>query len=278
MRVHHLNCGTMRPFGGRLVDGQSGGLGRATLVCHCLLVELDDGLVLVDTGFGVGTVTNPPSQLDPVFRGLFRPELDLARTAARQVAELGYATGDVRHIVLTHLDLDHAGGLPDFPQATVHLHAAEHGAAMARRTMSEKGRYKPAQWAHGPKWQTYEATGGERWFGFDAVRELAGLPASILLVPLHGHTRGHSGVAVQTGGRWLLHAGDAFFFHGEVEGPSRQCPPGLRLFQTITEMERRNRLGNQDRLRELVGEHAGEVDVFCAHDAAQLRRFQGAPR
>ncbi|MFD0510570.1 MBL fold metallo-hydrolase [Streptomyces aureus] len=30
---------------------------------------------------------------------------------------LGYAVDDVRHIVLTHLDLDHAGGLPDFPRA-----------------------------------------------------------------------------------------------------------------------------------------------------------------
>ncbi len=34
---------------------------------------------------------------------------------------LGYSINDVRHIILTHLDLDHAGGLHDFPNAAVHV-------------------------------------------------------------------------------------------------------------------------------------------------------------
>ncbi|WP_223281445.1 MBL fold metallo-hydrolase [Streptomyces antnestii] len=46
-----------------------------------------------------------------------RPVLDTGETAVRQVAALGYDIEDVRHIVLTHLDLDHAGGLRDFPPA-----------------------------------------------------------------------------------------------------------------------------------------------------------------
>jgi hypothetical protein len=50
MRIHHVSCGTMCPVGGRLVDGFSRGL-TAKLVCHCLLVETEQGLVLVDTGF-----------------------------------------------------------------------------------------------------------------------------------------------------------------------------------------------------------------------------------
>lgn len=43
MKVHHLNCGTMRPPG------------TPTLVCHVLLVETDNGLVLVDTETTCGT-------------------------------------------------------------------------------------------------------------------------------------------------------------------------------------------------------------------------------
>jgi len=31
--------------------------------------------------------------------------------------------------VLTHIDFDHAGGLPDFPQAKIHVHANEKNAA-----------------------------------------------------------------------------------------------------------------------------------------------------
>ena len=58
MQIHHLSCGTMCPFGGRLWDGHSPVLGPAEIVCHCLLVETEIGLVLVDTGFGRVTWRN----------------------------------------------------------------------------------------------------------------------------------------------------------------------------------------------------------------------------
>ena len=65
-------------------------------------------------------------------RGL-RPPI-LLGTWARQVEALGYSARDVRHIVVTHLDPDHAGGLSDFPDAEVHIFRAEHKAAMERRS------------------------------------------------------------------------------------------------------------------------------------------------
>jgi hypothetical protein len=64
MRIHHLNCGCMCPIGGPLFDGFSRGP-RARLVCHCLLVETDQGLVLIDTGFGLRDVKAPYSRLSP---------------------------------------------------------------------------------------------------------------------------------------------------------------------------------------------------------------------
>ena len=80
----------------------------------------------------------------------------------------------MRHIVLTHLDFDHAGGLPDFPEAKVHVHAKEKDAALARVTFNQKQRYRSVQFAHGPAWETYEAL-GEPWKGVPAVRQLEGL-------------------------------------------------------------------------------------------------------
>lgn len=274
MRVHHLNCATMRPYGGRLIDGRGGLFHRATMVCHCLLIETDDGLVLVDTGLGVGDVTDPDATLTPRFRFIAQPVLDIEETAVRQVARLGYDPVDVRHIVLTHLDVDHAGGLPDFPHATVHVHQAEHRAAMARATPAERSRYRPQHWAHGPDWRTYGAADGERWFGFEAVRELDGLPPQILLIPLAGHTRGHSGVAVDLGDRWLLHAGDAIFFHRETDPVRPYCPPGLDGFQRMMETEREPRLANQERLRALARDHGEKVHIFPAHDLTALRRAE----
>jgi len=126
-------------------------------------------------------------------------------------------------------------------------------------------------------WRCYGAQ-GEPWFGFDAVRDLAGLPPEILLVPLPGHTWGHAGVAIDRGDRWLLHAGDAYFYRGEMRQAQRRCTPGLRAYQTMMEVSREQRLLNQARLRALSIEEARRVSVLCAHDAVELERCAaGAP-
>ncbi|QRN97922.1 MBL fold metallo-hydrolase [Archangium violaceum] len=271
MRIHHLNGATMCIPASGLVLGHAG----ARMVCHCLLIETNAGLVLVDTALGLEDIHAESHR--SVRKGLapLRPKLDPEETMARQVERLGYRREDVRHIVLTHLDSDHAGGLADFPRAKVHVYAKEHVAASERRAFTERIRYQQVQWAHGADWKLYEATRGERWFGFECVRQLEGLPPEILLVPLTGHTRGHCAVAVDRGDTWLLHAGDAFFFRGEVDTEHPRCPAGLRLFQNLIQMNRQERLHNQERLRELVREQAGKVRVFCAHDEEQWRQLAG---
>jgi glyoxylase-like metal-dependent hydrolase (beta-lactamase superfamily II) len=273
MRIHHLNCATLRPYGGRLVSGTGSVFATAEMVCHCLLIEADHGLVLVDTGFGTGDVTDPDATLSRQFRRLARPVLAESETALRQIERLGFAADDVRDIVLTHLDLDHAGGLPDFPQARVHVLRAELEAAQSARTSRERTRYPRGHLTHGPRWVTHDPR-GEGWLGFAAVRELPGVPAEILLVPLMGHTVGHTGVAVRDGHGWLLHAGDAYFFHDEMRTDAPACPPALRYMQWRMETARGLRLANQERLRELVREHGDEVTVFSAHDAVELRALQ----
>ncbi len=133
------------------------------------------------------------------------------------------------------------------------------------------------QWAHGPRWQLH-APGGEAWFGFEGVRAVEGTSDEVLLVPLHGHTRGHCGVAVRTAAGWLLHCGDAYFFHGEVDAEPR-CPAGLSAYQRLVAIDNAARLDNQRRLRALATERRGEVTLFCAHDPTELEREAngGAP-
>lgn len=240
-------------------------------ICHVLLVETNDGLVLVDRGMSAADFERPDERLGAVHR-LMRPLADPEETAVRQVERLGFARTDVRHIVVTHLDIDHAGGLSDFPDALVHVHQREHEAAFRPRDLRDRVRYRRAQFTHGPRFERYEVT-GEPWFGFEAVRDLRGLPPEILLVPLHGHSRGHSGVAVDTGSGWLLHCGDAYFYHKEVEIPP-SAPLGVRIFQTSVEVDRRARLGNQARLRHLKREHGAEVRPFSAHDPSELELFR----
>lgn len=276
MRVHHVNGGVLGVAGGKLIDGDPGYLRKAEMVCHCLLIETDDsGLVLVDTGIGLNGARDPGRWLGFSFQTLIIPRRDEEQTVVGQIKRLGFAPEDVRHIVLTHLDVDHAGGLADFPDATVHLYAAEHEAAMAPPSFKERERYRKLLFAHGPQWRPY-GEHGEGWFGFDAVRGLDGLPPEILLVPLTGHTRGHTGVAVDTGEGWLLHAGDAYFHHGEMDPAGVHCPPGLTVFQNAMQTVKSSRLHNRTQLNGLVREHGGEVTVFSAHSGVELRRCQAA--
>lgn len=271
MRIHHLNCGSMCPIGKRLINGEGGWLASAHMCCHCLLIEGRNGLILVDTGLGTGDVTHP-RRLGMPFVNVVRPRLLMQETAIHQIRDLGLDPRDVQHIVPTHLDLDHAGGLSDFPGAQVHVYKTELDAALARSSFRERDRYIPAQWAHGPKWSPREAT-GESWFGFDAVRALPGTDEEVLLVPLTGHTRGHCGVAVRTDRGWLLHCGDAYFFRGEMEAEPH-CPIGLSLFQSLLQMHGPSRIANQRRLRELHQAHSDEVTLFCAHDSVELSNMR----
>jgi glyoxylase-like metal-dependent hydrolase (beta-lactamase superfamily II) len=276
MRVHHLNCISTCPVGGRIMDGRTESIvRRGELTCHCLLVETDAGLVLVDTGLGLGDVRDPYGRLSRFFLAMLRPDFREEMTAVRQIERMGFRAEDVRHIVLTHLDFDHAGGLDDFPHARVHLLAAEIETALAQRTMLDRMRYRPQQWSTLDNWIGYEPGGGDAWFGFRRVQRLEGLPDDIVMIPLAGHTYGHCGVAVRREHDFLLLAGDAYFFHGEMHPQHPHCTPGLALYQWVMQKDGQERIANQERLRELRRMHSEEVQLCCSHDAVEFEHFTG---
>jgi glyoxylase-like metal-dependent hydrolase (beta-lactamase superfamily II) len=272
MRVHHLNCISSCPLGGRLMDGLTNCIAcRGKLCCHCLLIETDSGLVLVDSGFGLQDVRAPRRRLSALFLALLSPDFREEMTAIRQVEALGFDPADVRHVVLTHLDFDHAGGISDFPNATVHLMRGEHDYARLQKTWLDRQRFRLPQWAAHAHWRTYATSAGERWFGLDSVRQLDGLPPEILLVPLPGHTFGHAGVAARMDdGRWVLLAGDAYFFHREMDALDPWCTPGLRAYQALMDKDRAARLRNQQRLRDLKLAHARDIDLCCSHEMLEF--------
>ena len=275
MRVHYLRCGTDCPLGGALFDGFSKGP-FGVIPCAAQLVETSEGLVLIDTGYGTEDVRDPHPRLSVFFRALLNIRFRMRETAIEQVRALGYSPSDVRHIVLTHLDFDHAGGIEDFPGARVHVMEAEKEVAeRKRRGFIARRRYRPVQWDDVREWRTYRE-GGERWFGFEAVRQLDGLPPEILMVPMPGHTWGHAGVAIDTGEGWVLNAGDAYFYRRELDRDRRRCTPGLRFYQTFMEVDRDARFLNQARLRDLRHDYSAGVRVFCSHDQKELEAMQAS--
>lgn len=271
MRIHHLCCLTMCPPCARLVDGVGPWLGRGRMTCHTLLVETPaDGLVLVDTAIGLDDLRDPKGRLGWAFATFMLPEHPPESDAAvRQVERLGFRATDVRHIIVTHLDVDHAGGLADFPHAAVHVLEAERDAALHPNSLAERHRYRQPHWAHGPKWEVYAAQ-GEPWRGLPAVRGLRGLPPEILMIPLPGHTRGHAAIAVETPGGGVVHCGDAYFHRNTLKGAP--IPGGIRGFERRIAVDFAKVRDNHDKLRTLAA--TGDLRVFCAHDPEELRAAQ----
>lgn len=200
MSLRFLNCGTIRPYFPKVESGVT-----------CLLAETNDGLVLVDTGFGIGDYFHA-GRMMRFFTAAMRSPRDVNETALYQVQRLGHQPADVRHIVMTHLHLDHAGGLPDFPHSKVHLYQPEYEHIASKKIGWD---YIEDHWAHGPDWVYHELT-GKKWYDFDAIL-LEGFDPELWLVPLIGHTPGHSGVAIRQGDGWVLHAGDAVPFNLAVD-------------------------------------------------------------
>ena len=238
-------------------------LGSGVLVCHVLLVETDNGLVLIDTGFGSKDCGDPARRLGPS-RHIIRPVLNREEAAVNQVERLGFHRDDVRHIVITHFDGDHIGGISDFPEAQIHVTAAEALGGLRALSRREKFRFRAVQWAHGPKIVEHTPD-GENWRGFAAAKELDEVSPGIVLISLPGHTRGHACVAVDAGHRWVLHCGDGFFHHGTVDGTA-STPRVLATFEWTVAFDRKMVRKNHARLVELYRRREPDLFMVCSHD------------
>ncbi len=246
--IHHINCGTL------IVPN------FPTVTCHCLLLEDKSGLALVDTGIGLLDVRNPVERLGQQLIDMAGFQFHEHDTAVRRIEQLSLSPSDVRHIILTHADPDHAGGLAVFPHATVHI-AQEELANLS----SGNARYIPNHFSHSPRWETHAPTERE-WFGLPARPLDLGFSAEVLLIPLFGHTHGHCGVAIRNKDRWLLHVGDAYYLRAELTDENHPVST-LATLRADNDPLRQSTL---QKLRRLSLNHADQITLVGYHDITEF--------
>jgi glyoxylase-like metal-dependent hydrolase (beta-lactamase superfamily II) len=275
MRIHHMTVGYFRPPLRLLTQGGIGNpFRRGEYVIHCLLLDMDDRLILVDSGLGRADMERPLSRLGwgmSWFGGA-----SAGSTASEQIAALrdvGAIKADlpISDIIMTHLDGDHTGGLSDFPDARVHLNGMELEAWRRGPGPAGKQRYVNAHFAHGPRWQKYRDF-PQDWFGFPATK-LVDLPEALRLIQLPGHTLGHCGVAIEQDGKWLLHCADTTYHSAWFNG--RKPPVAIQITERLLAQDWRS--WNETRRKVAVLQQTGEVTVFGSHDPEMFAKLSARP-
>jgi len=160
--------------------------------------------------------------LGDTFLRRVRPALNPAEPAITQVQALGIDPHDVRSIVLTHHDVDHVGGIADFPWASVYASRAQIDLIIPALRKDMVRRLHPVQWSHTPQWKP--VTLSETWRSRPSFR----LNDSLSLVALDGHIEGHCAVVIDRENKPpLIHAGDAVM-DVKTELFGGRAPLGLR--------------------------------------------------
>ena len=156
-----------------------------------------DEVILVDTGYddAEAAARDRPIRLNPV----------------EALAPLGLRPEDITTLIVTHLHYDHAGGLHLFPNATLHMQAAEMafatGPCMCHDTLR-----MPFTASH--VCEAIKRLYSGKLVFHDGDGEIAD---GVTVHCIGGHSRGLQCVRVRTSAGWLVLASDAAHYYENFE-------------------------------------------------------------
>ena len=222
------------------------------------LITHPKGNVVFDTGVHCQAIEDPFGRLGEISR-MFVSRTKPGEEIVTQLGKFKLTPKDVNYVINSHFHFDHCGGNEFFPDSTIFIQKNEMHAARDPE-LRKKAFFDPKDFDHKLHYQ--EVDGEHDIFG----------DGSLVIIPTHGHTPGHCGVAVRQGEKWLLHAGDSFYSLGQIDSPPSRMPVALGLFQRWADADRGQRVVNQERLRALKASTGREVAIICSHDPTDFDR------
>jgi 4-pyridoxolactonase len=211
---------------------------------YSVLIESDEGLFLLDTGFGLDHMNEVlPFEL---------PEQTEEQTIPGQLAACGFDLGDVTAVVNSHLHIDHVGGNQVFKGTGVRHVIHEQEVTQARN-------HEPFEF-YGYSDKSWDYDGAK----IETVSGDAELAKGIRLYETPGHTVGHYSLLVD-GGKPMLFAVDVTY-------TSEALAKGIQAGFHHTPV-----LGVRSiaRIKQLAEEHGAEI--FFSHDMDAWHTYKHAP-
>jgi N-acyl homoserine lactone hydrolase len=229
VRLHPLLCGrTVAPPAyllrepGRLATRRALGVGVGRSqwlpipIVAFLLEHPGAGRILIDTGLHPSVAVKPAESFGRITLLAFRDlEMDAGQAVPAQLRERGIDPGEVGTVVMTHLHVDHASGVSEFPEATFFVSRAEWEAGTSQGQLHG---YVTRQFDHAFDYRLLDFDGEEpeSFSGFARSFDLFG-DGSVRAVYTPGHTLGHMSVVVRTAGGEVLVAGDAIYLRRNLD-------------------------------------------------------------
>lgn len=173
-----------------------------------LVEHPEAGPILIDTGLHPSVAENGRGNMG-IF-GLQPIRMKDGWAVRDQLRERGVDPADVSVVIMTHLHIDHASGIEEFPDATFVVDAREWVAACAGGLQHG---YRHQHFDHPFDWRTldFQAVGVESFASFGWTYDLFA-DGSVRVVATPGHSLGHCSVILRLdGGRELLVTGDAAY-------------------------------------------------------------------
>ena len=245
MRIHAIETGRVRIKRAQ-IRGQGHGLWRQLqpilsqewadwTPVYAWAIEHPEGVIVVDTGANAGLKSLP--RWHPYFQFAVRFDIEPEQEVGPQLLRLGIGARDVKTVVLTHLHIDHDGGLAHFPHSRI-LADSEEIARTAGIAGAMQG-YLPNRW---PKWFNPERLAWQRSAYAPFVQSARITNAGdVVAVPTPGHTPNHLSVIVRNGEDQIMLAGDASYLEstmlsGTVDGVSPSESVAIATLAAIREL------------------------------------------
>ncbi len=175
------------------------------------------GPLLVDTGLHPSIATDPDANLGRLAASFTEPEVTKGEDVPARLRAKGIEPSTLRTVVMTHLHVDHASAVSEFPGAAFIVSKAEWEDATTGLLPILKY-YRPQQFDHAFDFRTvdYEAPSINSFSTFGRSFDLFG-DGSVVLVSTPGHSAGHQSVVLKTGIGPLVIAGDAIFLEDQLD-------------------------------------------------------------